>query len=70
VAVDGTLDQPLDRGHLPSPTDQIRLSKPGSTMPLAHAQQSTGGYRRIGTLDLDQLRSESQRHQPVAPTTR
>jgi len=56
VAVDGALQQALDRGHLPSPTDQIRLSTPDTPALFVHAQQPMGGHRRVGTLDLNQLR--------------
>ena len=55
VALDCTVQQALNGGHLPPPTDQIRLSTPDSVMPFAHAQQAAGGHRLIGTLDLNQL---------------
>ena len=42
VAVDRTLQQALDGGHLPPPTDQIRLSTPDGAMLFAHAQQAMG----------------------------
>ena len=56
VPVDGTVQQTLDGGHLPTPTNKIRLSTPGSARPVAHGQQPTGGHCLVGTLDLDQLR--------------
>ena len=60
--VDCTVQQALDGSHLPAPTDQIRLSTPGSAMPVAHAQQPTGGHSSVCTLDLNQLRlAESRR---------
>ena len=43
VAVDCAVQQALDGGHLPPPTDQIRLGTPDSAMLFAHAQQPTGG---------------------------
>ena len=61
MAVDGTVQQALDGGHLPPPTDQIRLSTPDSAMPFAHAQQPMGGHRFVGTLDLNQLRLAESR---------
>ena len=67
MPIDGTLQQAFNGGHLPAPTDQIRLSTPGSAMPVGHAQQPTGGHRRVGTLDLNQLRfaeSRSALNQP------
>ena len=61
VAIDGTLQQALDRSHLPAPPDQIGLSMPGSTMPFAHAQQPTDGHRFLGTFDAQQLRLSQHR---------
>ena len=61
VAVDCTVQQALDGGHLPPPTDQIRLSTPDSAMPFGHAQQPPGGHRLVGTLDLDHLRFAESR---------
>ena len=55
VAIDRAVQQALNGGHLPPPTDQIRLSTPDSAMPFTHAQQPTGGHRLVGTLDLNQL---------------
>ena len=55
MAIDGAVQQALDGGHLPPPTDQIRLSTPDGAMPVAHAQQPAGGHRLVGTLDLNQL---------------
>ena len=43
VAVDCTVQQALNGGHLPPPTDQIRLSTPDGAMLFAHAQQPMGG---------------------------
>ena len=42
VALDCTVQQALDGGHLPPPTDQIRLSTPDGAMLFAHAQQAVG----------------------------
>ncbi len=55
MAVDGTLQQALDGGHFPTPTDEIGLSTPASAMAFAHAQQPMGGHRLVGTLDLNHL---------------
>ena len=62
VAIDGAVQQALDSGHLRLPTDQIRLSTPGSALPVAHAQQPMNGYGHVGTLDLNQLRFAESRH--------
>src|SRR6516165_7638254 len=56
VTVDGALQQALNGGHLPAPTDQLRLTTPASAMPGAHAQQPMGRHGRFATLDLNQLR--------------
>src|SRR6476619_1292004 len=56
LPVDGTLQQGFNDGHFPTPTDQIRLSTPTPDVLLCHTQQSTGGYWRVSTLDLNQLR--------------
>jgi hypothetical protein len=61
VAIDGALKQALDGGHFPLPTNKIRLSTPDGVMLFAHAQQLTGGHRRVGTLDLNQLRFAESR---------
>ena len=61
VAVDCTVQQALNGGHLPPPTDQIRLSTLDSAMPFPHAQQPMGRDRLIGTLDLNQLRLAESR---------
>jgi hypothetical protein len=55
VTIDCTVQWALDRVHLPSPTDQIRLHTPDGAMPVADAQQAMRGHRFIGTLDLNQL---------------
>jgi hypothetical protein len=55
VAVDCTVQQPLDGGHLPPSTDKVRLSTPDSLMPFANAQQPMRPHRLVGTLDLNQL---------------
>jgi hypothetical protein len=47
VAIDGAVQQPLDGGHLPPPTDQSRLSTPDGAMPVADAQQSMGGFQTM-----------------------
>ena len=72
VAVDCALQQALNGGHLPLPTDQIRLSTPDSAMPFLHAQQPLGRDGLIGTLDLNQLSLSRGwlRLQPVARWTR
>ena len=56
MAVDGTVQQALDGGHLPPPTDQIRLSAPDGAMLISDVQQPMGRDGLIGTLDLNQLR--------------
>ena len=58
---DCTLQQPLNGGHLPPPTDQVRLSTPDSPVLFLHAQQSTGGHRPVGTLDAHPLRLTESR---------
>jgi hypothetical protein len=55
VAIDRTVQQPVDGGHLPPPTHQIRLGTLDSAMPFAEAQQTVGGHRLVGTLNLNQL---------------
>src|SRR5271165_6828516 len=72
VAVDGTLQQALDGGHLPAPTNKIRLSTPDSVTPLRHAQQPLGAGWLIGAFDADTLNfTESRRApRPAAPWTR
>ncbi len=72
VAVDCTVQQAFNGGHLPPPTDQIRLDTLDEAMPFLHAQQPLGRDGLIGTLDLNQLRlTESRlRLQPVARWTR
>src|SRR6478672_4281071 len=52
---DCTLQQPLNGGHLPAPTDQIRLSTPDGVMPFSHAQQAMGGHWFLGTLNVNEL---------------
>ena len=55
MAIDCAVQQALDGGHLPPPTDQIRLSTPDGVMPFAHAQQAMGGHWLLGTLDANHL---------------
>ena len=55
VAVDSPVQQALNGGHLPPPTDQIRLTTPYSAMLFAYAQQPLGGRGFLGTLNADQL---------------
>ena len=50
VAVDRTVQQALNGGHLPSPTHQIRLDTHDEAMPFRHAQQPLSCDRLIGTL--------------------
>jgi len=61
VSLDWTVQQAPHGGHLPLPTNQIRLSTPDSAMPFLHAQQGSAGHRFIGTLDLNQLRLTENR---------
>src|SRR6185312_10822074 len=56
MAVDCTLQQGFDGGHLPLPTNKIRLSTLDDAMPFLHAQQPLNRDGLIGTLDLNQLR--------------
>ena len=56
MALDCTVQQALNGGHLPPPTDQIRLDTLDEAMPFLHAQQPLGRDGLIGTLDLNQLR--------------
>src|SRR5271166_305996 len=60
VPVDGAVQQALDGGHLPAPTDQIRLSAPDRPI-LAHAQQAADRNVVIGTLDANRLRLTESR---------
>ena len=60
VAVDGTVQQALDGGHFPSPTDQVRLGAPDRPI-LAHAQQAADRNAFIGTLDPNRLRLTQSR---------
>ena len=55
MAVDGTVQEALNGGHFPCPTDQIRLNAPDRPMP-DHAQQPVCEYTLFGTFDLNQLR--------------
>ena len=55
MAVDSAIQQTLDGGYLPVPTDQVRLSAPDSVTPFRHAQQPLGADRLIGALDADKL---------------
>ena len=61
VALDRTVQQALNGGHLPPPTHQIRLDTLDQAMPFLHAQQPLGRDRLIGTLDLNQLRLAESR---------
>ena len=72
VAVDCAVQQALNGGHLPPPTDQIRLSTADGVMLIAHAQQATGGHRFFGALDPNrsQARRELLCHQPAVRWTR
>ena len=56
MAIDGTVQQALNGGHLPPPTDQIRLSTPDDAMLVAMPNSRRAEHRLIGTLDLNQLR--------------
>ena len=60
MAGDGTVQQPLDGVHFPSPTDQIRLSAPDRPI-LAHAQQAADRNAFISDLDPNQLRLAQSR---------
>ena len=42
VALDRTVQQTLDGGHLPPPTHQIRFGTPDGAMPFLHAHQAMG----------------------------
>src|SRR5262245_14354050 len=55
MAVDGAVQKPLDRAHLPSATDQFQLSTFDRSTMFCHAQQPMGGYWLAGPLDVDQL---------------
>jgi hypothetical protein len=82
MAVHCAVQQALGSGHLPAPTNQIRLSTHHSAMLLAHTQQPTGGHRRVGTFDaehlwlaesrsaLDQARSRCTHHHPTRRSDR
>ena len=47
VAVDRAVQQAFDGGHLPPPTDQIRLRTPDGKMPVADAQQALGSHSPV-----------------------
>ena len=61
MALDRTVQQALNGGHLPPPTDQIRLGALDKAMPFLHAQQPLGRDRLIGTLDVHHLRLAESR---------
>jgi hypothetical protein len=56
VAVDCAVQQALNGGHFPVPSNQIRLCPPGSAVPVAHAQQPKSGDWFVGPLDQNVLR--------------
>jgi hypothetical protein len=61
VAVDCAVQQTLDGGHLPAPTDQIRLSTLGAAMLFTNAQQAMSSHWLLGTLNTDHLRFTERR---------
>ena len=61
VALDCTVQHALNGGHLPPPTNQIRLGTLDQAMPFLHAQQPLGRDRLIGTLDPNHLRLTESR---------
>ena len=56
MAIDSAVQQALQGGHLPSPTDQIRLCMPDSAMPFSHTQQPVGGDWFVCPFDQNMLR--------------
>ena len=54
-------NKPSNGGHLPPPTDQIRLGTPDAAMPVRHAQQPLGRHWLVGTLDPNHLRLAQSR---------
>ena len=62
MAIDRAVQHALDGGHLPPPTDQIRLSTPDTRDAVrAMPNSRRAGHRLIGTLDLNQLRLAESR---------
>ena len=66
AAIDRALQQALDGGHFPAPTDQIRLSTPDRAAPFRHAQQPPSAHRLIGALDVDHAQASPS---TTAPST-
>ena len=62
LTIDRTVQQALNGGHLPAPTNQSRLRTPDARMPFAYAQQAMGGHRFLGALDPNHLRFTENRH--------
>ena len=56
VALNCTLQQVVDGGHLPPPPDQSRLSTPDAATLFTYAQQQVGLHWFVGALDLNHLR--------------
>jgi len=62
VALDRTVQQALNGGHLPPPTHQIRLDMLDEAMPFFQAQQPLSRDGLIGPLDPNQLGLAQGRH--------
>jgi hypothetical protein len=56
VTIKGAVQQAFNGGHLPAPTDQIRLSTSDGAMLFTYAQQPINGDGLVGTLNTDYLR--------------
>jgi hypothetical protein len=61
MAVECTVQQALDGGHLPPSTHQARLGPPHAAVLLAYTKETSGGHRFVGTLDLSQFRLTQSR---------
>ena len=55
VPLRGTLQQALDGGHLPVPTNKVRLGTSPDVTPFVYAEQPPGGHRLVGAFDVDML---------------
>ena len=56
AAADRAVHQGVEGRHLPAPTDQARPGAPDQAILRADRQQSAGGHRFVGPLDMQPLR--------------
>jgi hypothetical protein len=61
VALNCTVQQAVNGGHLPPPTHQSRLGTLDSVMPFFHTQQPMGAHWFLKTLDAHHLRFTESR---------